>query len=103
MCALFILVMPLCAQNGGVQGGGNATAENNAAANVQDGQFLKDSEKDLLINTESAPDSVSGGGMNTLWLFIRMIFVLALVIVCIYVLVYFLKKVLRSVRLKIRF
>ncbi|WP_298834988.1 hypothetical protein, partial [uncultured Campylobacter sp.] len=29
---------------------------------------------------------------STLWLFIRMIFVLALVIVCIYVLVYFLKK-----------
>ena len=112
MCALFMLyAAALCAQSSGTQSadsnGASAVAANNVAADRQGAaaagtgsegasasgaQSLKNSEKDLLINTGSAPDSVSGGAPSTLWLFIRMIFVLALVIVCIYVLVYFLKK-----------
>ena len=112
MCALFMLcAAALCAQSSGTQSadsnGASAVAANNVAADRQSAgaagtgsegasasgaQSLKNSEKDLLINTESAPDSVSSGAPSTLWLFIRMIFVLALVIVCIYVLVYFLKK-----------
>ena len=110
MCALFMLcAAALCAQSSGTQSadsnGASAVAADNVAADRQGAagtgseggsasgaQSLKNSEKDLLINTGSAPDSVPGGAPSTLWLFIRMIFVLALVIVCIYVLVYFLKK-----------
>jgi len=64
----------------------------------------KDAEKDLLIASGTAGGTSEPGALpttgatSTLWLFIRMILVLALVIACIYALVFFLKRGLNPVQ-----
>lgn len=122
LCALCVFAAQLCvlgaqstaAQNSsghstaarstGVQSSGVQAAAGDAGAVQSSGQAgqtqeaeqpvltLQESEKNLPIGTSEPQNFSDTGNTNTLWLFIRMIVVLIFVIVCIYALVFLLKK-----------
>jgi flagellar protein FliO/FliZ len=55
-------------------------------------QDAREAERSIVLNTTPVPAVAVASPPSTVWLFVRMIVVLALVIACIYAVVFFLKK-----------